>query len=283
MSASNMFVKTINTFPRTLPGLTSRRKQRAKRSLVTRHPAQAVTVGALLASAQPLPEKSILLGRCADGLPFLMAMEDPEMGAVLFSGDRGCGKTHQLQVMVEAAIRSNQPHDLQVTVISHNPLEWQGLQHDRRQGRYLQGVFAWYDPRLAGHIQHLTEIVEARREKGLDGPANLVILDDLNFVETISPEAQVNLRWLLAYGAQSEVWLIGAVNASQAQSLPFWVDVFRTRIFGVSKSGVEPNLPVQLSGLQAENLEPGTFRAWTGGSWITYQLPLLGDGIIRRI
>jgi len=283
MGTSNFLVNAVDTFPQALPGLRSRRNKRAKRRKASLRSTQAATVGSLLAAIQPLPEKTVLLGRCADSLPFLMDMEDPDLGAVLISGGRGCGKTHQLQVMVEAAIRTNRPHDLQITIISHNPSEWQLLRKDRRVDRHLQGIFAWYDPYLEDHIQHLTEMVEGRRERGMDGPANLVILDDLNFIETLKPEAQVNLRWLLEYGSQSRVWLVGALGASQAQALPFWVDVFRTQIFGWMRSEFSMDLPDLQSGLRAATLEPGTFRTWAGGSWITYQLPLLGDGLKRRM
>ena len=283
MGVSNLLVKAVDTFPRVRPGRTSRRKRRVERADFIKQHSRPVTVGALLARTQPLPEKSVLLGCCADGLPFLMAMDDPEMGAVLITGNRGSGKTHQLQVMVDAAIRTNRPHELQITVITHNPSEWQAYQKDCRVDKHLQGLFAWYDPSLEGHIQHLTEMVEGRREGKMDGPANLVILDDLNFVETLSPEAQVNLRWLLEYGAQSRVWLVGAVSASQAQRLPFWMEVFRTRIFGWMPSDVEIDQPTRQPKLHPETLEPGTFRAWAGGSWITYQLPLLGDGIKWRV
>lgn len=279
MGVSNVHLKAMNTYPQTLKGLVSRRDRRVKGSRKSRWQSQPVTVGALLAHSQAMPEKSILLGHCADGLPFLMALEDPAIGAVLVSGGRGSGKTHQLQVMAEAAIRSNRPHELQLTVVSHNPFEWQAVQKDRRVEKYLQGVYAWYDPQLEAHFQHLTEMVEKRRSGGMNGPVNLVILDDLHFVETISPEAQVNLRWLLEYGAQSGVWFVGAVSGSQVQNLSFWVEVFRTRIFGwvPSRFQVAPLEPP--SGLQANVLEPGTFRAWTGDSWITYQLPLLGDDL----
>jgi hypothetical protein len=279
MGISNLLVKEGGHFPQTLPGLLSRKGQRVKRSSESKRPIQAVTVGSVLTGAQPLPEKSVLLGLCADGLPFLMAMEEPEVGAVLVSGGRGSGKTHQLQVMVEAALRTSRPHELQITVISHNPSEWQVSFKGRRVERFLQGIFAWYDPEVEEHIQRLTEMAEGRRSGELDGPANLVILDDFHFVETLNPEAQVNCRWLLEYGSQSRVWMVAAVNAFQSKSLPFWVDVFRTRLFGWMPSRLQIDLQGQPSGLRAEDLEPGTFRAWTGGSWITYQLPLLGDAL----
>jgi len=281
MGISNLVVKTAGTFPQTLTGLISRRTRRVKGTVKAKRPSGQVSVGELLAPNRSIPEQSILLGRCADGLPFLMSLAEPEIGAILISGDRGCGKTHHLQVMVDSVIRTHRPHEIQVTIISHNPEEWRQSQLDPHVDKYIQGVFAWYDPRVEGHIQRLVEVVEASRNGEREGPANLVILDDLNFIETLSCEAQVNLRWLLEYGSQSKVWLVGALNSFHAKGLDFWLEVFRTRIFGWARGWSNVDLPDQKPGLQPETLDPGTFRAWADNRWITYQIPLLGDGISR--
>lgn len=281
MGITNVVVKTAGTFPQSMPGLISRRHRSVIGSVMKKRPSGQVTVGELLAPTRPIPEQSILLGRCADGLPFLMSLADPEIGAILISGDRGCGKTHQLQVMVDSVIRTHRPHEIQITILSHNPEEWRQSQLGPHVDKYIQGVFAWYDPRVEGHIQRLVEIVEASRDGEHEGPANLVILDDLNFVETLSCEAQVNLRWLLEYGSQSKVWLVGALNSFHAQGLGFWLEVFRTRIYGWARGGSKVDSPDQKPESKPETLDPGTFRAWAGDRWITYQIPLLGDGISR--
>ena len=179
MGVSNFLVKAMDTFPRFLPGGATRWKHPVVRAKEIQQHSEPVTVGGLLARTQPLPEKSILLGCCADGLPFLMSMDDPKMGAVLISGDRGSGKTHQLQVMVEAAIRTNRPHELQITVITHNPSEWQSYQDDRRIDQYLQGLFAWYDPSLEGHIQHLDCLIVWSQDILLcPDPVSLAVFQD---------------------------------------------------------------------------------------------------------
>ena len=282
MGVSNFAVRSVDTFPRTLPGLISPRRRKIGRSTKGAIAPRAVSVGEMLPLASALPENAVLLGCCADRLPFLMSMNDPEMGAILIRGDRGCGKTHQLQVVAEGAIQTHRPHELQITVICHDPSIWAPYQQERRFAKFFQGVYAWYDPVVGDHIQRLTEMVEARRDGRQNGPANLVILDDMVFVETLSFDAQVNLRWLLEYGAQSQVWLFAAMNNAQAQKLPFWLEVFRTQIFGWMKNGPKDPQIAQNSGPHPETLEPGTFRAWTGRDWITYRLPLLGPGLQMR-
>ncbi len=282
MGVPNLVVNSVDSFPQAMPGLITRNKLTPQVSSKNKKHSNMKTVGELLSTIQPLPEKCLFLGRCADGLPFLMSIDDPEMGSIWISGERGCGKTHQLQVIVDAAVRTNTPHELQVTVITHNPSEWRQFQNGFQIEKYQPGVFAWYDTGVTAHIQHLVDVAEARRAGECEGPVHLVILDDLNFVETLSWEAQVNLRWMLEYGPQSKFWMVGALNASLAHGLPFWLEVFRTRIFGWMRKGTKIILPGQQPGLRPESLEPGMFRAWTGSSWITYQLPLLGDGISRR-
>lgn len=283
MDISNLVVRAVNTFPRTAAGWAAHNKRKIRRADVISANENLVTVGKLLSSIGPVPEKSILLGRCADGLPFFISLGDPELGSILISGDEGCGKTHQLQVMVDAAMRLNQPYDLQISIISHNPQDWALIQNDPRNRRFCQGVYAWYDPRLDAHIQHLAALAEARRAGETGGPALLVILDDLNFVEALNCDSQVNLRWLLQYGAQSNIWIAAAIKAVLAAQFPFWIEVFCTRIFGrvISEKGAFGL--GEAPGLRAHNLEPGFFRTWTGAGWMTHQLPLLGDALKRRI
>lgn len=283
MGVTHFTVRSGQALPQSLLGLRKGKRRRGVPSFQDAKAPRIVSLGDLLPGTWPMPEKSLLLGRCADGLPFLMSMDDPEIGAILICGDRGCGKTHQLQVMAEGAVRTHRPHELQIMVVSHHPEVWEPYQEDRRYSRYFQGVFAWYDPAVVDCIQELAEMVDSRREGRQDGPAILVILDDINFVETLNCDAQVNLRWLLEYGSQSQVWLAAAMNASQALRLPFWLEVFRTQILGWSQDDRKMDQIVTKPGLHAEALEPGTFRAWTGSAWITYRLPLLGEGLCRRI
>ena len=88
--------------------------------------AASFTTGGMLSSVQPLPNRAVLLGRCNDGLPCLMTLTDPEIGAILIGGDAGCGKTHHLQVIVDSLLRTSAPHDMQIMILTHHPEEWLG-------------------------------------------------------------------------------------------------------------------------------------------------------------
>ena len=236
----------------------------------------STTVGRLLSCIQSSPPRSLLLGQCVDGLPFLLELGEPAIGAMLVSCEKGGGKTHQLQVMADSAVHLNTPSQLQLGVLTFKPGEWQAWQTVADRKKYLQGVYAWYDPWAEGLIQTLVDLAEARREDQRLGADVLLILDDLNFVEELSYEAQVNLHWLLEYGSQSGIWLVGAINAHQAADFRYWIDPFRTRIVGRVKSVENHEILAMRLGPGTEDFAPSVFRAWLGENWCTYRLPLLG-------
>jgi len=234
------------------------------------------TVEKIISSIQPLPSHTLLLGECRDGLPFLMEMGDPEIGAVLVACEQGWGKTHQLQVMVDSAIKTHTPHELQVLILTLNPSEWDRFKNHPKFAKHMMGIHAWYDHRVEDRIQSLTELAEARRDGREGGPSVLLILDDLNYVEDLNMETQVNLRWLFAYGAQSNIWLVSSLNAHLSQAYQYWIEPCRTRVMGRVESRANATILDMDSDSNTSHLSPGEFMIWTGTSWLAYSLPLLG-------
>lgn len=277
MTSSNVLVPTNKSIYQRLPQLLNRTRRDVFISPRVKQSTEVATVGKLLSSISPVPGHSMLLGECNDGLPFLIQLADPAMGAILIGGDPGCGKTHQLQVMVDSAIRLNPPHDLQISILTHNPNEWRSFWHQKRQEQYLYQLKPWYDPGSEDLIEGLLHLAEARREGEPQGASILFILDDFNFVEDLSYAAQVNLHWLLAYGAQSGIWIAAGIKASYAPKFRYWIDNFRTRIIGAAVNTEESEILLARSDFSAEGQKPGFFNIWTGSHWLNYHLPLLGD------
>ena len=277
MTSSNVFVKTGSSTYQGFPQLFGRMRRDVYPSRKVKTSANVVTVGKLLTGIKTVPSYSILLGACKDGLPFLMQLSDPTMGALLIGGDPGCGKTHQLQVMVDSAIRLNAPHDLQVSIVTHKPNEWRSFWKSNRQEKYLYQLKAWYDPSTERLIEGLTRLAEARREEKQKGAAILLLLDDFNFLENLSYEAQVNLHWLLAYGAQSGIWVAAAIKSNYAPEFRYWIDSFRTRILGAVMVSENAEILSARNDYNDRGLTSGVFRVWTGQDWLAYRLPLLGD------
>jgi hypothetical protein len=229
-----------------------------------------------MGSLKVMPSRAILMGKSEDGLPFLMEMADAEIGAVLIGCDSGCGKTHQLQVMVDSVLKTNTPHELQVFILTHNPAEWLRLTDNPQSQKYVGEVHAWYDPAAEGMIQSLTEIAEGRREARHQGPAILFFLDDIHYAENLSYEAQVNLHWLLAYGSQSDMWLVSTISAGMVPAYRYWVDLCRTRVIGKVSSNENAAILSTQNFPDATALLRGQFKVWRGADWLTYSLPLLG-------
>jgi hypothetical protein len=277
MGVINTFVNVTKTDQSLAPLKNVRDRSRPAPSQSTKLMSGSTTVGRLLSALRSSAPHSLLLGQCDDGLPFLLELGEPELGAILVSCERGAGKTHHLQVMAESAMHLNIPSQLQLGVLTFKPGEWQGWQTEAQRRKYLQGVYAWYDPWAAGLIQTLVDLAEVRREGQRFGADVLLILDDLNFVEELSYEAQVNLHWLLEYGSQSGIWLIGAINAHQAADFRYWIDPFRTRIIGQVKSLENHEILAMRLGPGTEAFEPAVFRTLLSGNWHSYRLPLLGQ------
>ena len=276
MGLINTFEKTLKTNQALPAWIDVHRRPVRRRSQRSRTKIDTVTVGGLLNKLKPTPRRSLLLGQCADELPFLIELGDAELGAILVSCEKGGGKTHQLQVMVDSAIILNKPNQLQVAILTFKPDEWQTWQNSPKRHKHLQGVYAWHDPYAECLLQNLVELAEARRDAEKPGADVLLILDDLYFIEALSYEAQVNLHWLLEYGSQSSIWLIGAINAHQVRDFRYWVDPFRTRIVGQVKRLENHEILSMKKGSGTETFEPAMFRTWLGNGWRTYRLPLLG-------
>ena len=277
MTSSNVFVNTNRSIYQRLPKIFRRTRRDIFISPKVKKSADTVTVGKLLLTLAPVPSQSILLGECKDGLPFLMQLRDPAMGAILIGGDTGCGKTHQLQVMVDSALRMNPPHDLQISILTHKPFEWRSFWGMKRQEKYLYQLKAWYDPSAEDLIEGLLCLAEARREGKQQGASILFILDDFNFVEDLSYAAQVKLHWLLSYGAQSGIWIAAGIKATYAKKFRYWIDNFRTRIIGATAASDEAEILANQGSQVDVSQKQGFFTIWTGSDWFSYRLPLLGD------
>ncbi len=241
-----------------------------------RQPAALPTVTRLLDLVTPLPAHALLLGQCFDGLPFLLSLNNPQIGAMLTVCEPGCGKTHQLQVMADSAMLINEPHDLQIGVVTLNPQEWEGVFVEPRHSRYNNGLLGWYESRLRGYVESLMRLAEDRRNGKRFGTQMLVLLDDLDAVDGLDYDLQYNLHWLLENGASLGIWLAASLDVEKATAMPYWVQVMRTQIFGRVRASAQAQALAFHQGALTADLQPGEFTTWTGRSWLSYRLPLLG-------
>ena len=283
MVETSLMSLAIEAYQRLLPEL--KLKQNVKASPVDQPEPwnlaplmQLPTVGQTLYAIKPVPYQSILIGACEDGLPFLLDLAQPSAGPVLVTGDAKCGKTHQMKVMVESALRLASPREIQIGIVTGHPDEWDDLFDPYQRVKQSLGVFTWDSDALATLISSLADLVEARFTGKRNGPVVLLMVEDLSKVETLETSCQMTLHWLLENGPQVGVWAIASVQADQAVTLPYWVSVFRTRLFGRISS---PELAGQLAvypGLEAEQLVSGSeFCTRLEKSWMPYWVPESGD------
>ncbi len=275
MGISNIYVNSIQTFPHSVPGtFGSKKAYNITRGL--KADPNRMTVGRLMETTKPLPKNAALLGQCADGLPFFLSLTNAEVGAILVNGDYGCGKTHQLQVIVDSIIRTHQVQDWQVEVFTGNTLEWSGMLLSKPRQPFLRGLHAWYDTRSEAAIQALIEVADTRRQGQRKGAEIILILDGMHAIDELSAEAQVNLHWLIEYGAQFGIWVVAAISTDLMKPFQFWVQSFRTQLSGYTHHRDTGIHRVNIS-LQASLPEPGWFRVKSFDQMLTYRLPLLGD------
>lgn len=278
MSVSNLIFNARKSYQKHFPGLFIQNWRRESMKQQKGKSREDLTV--LENSHQKmqiLPSRTILLGQCEDGLPFLMGLGDPDIGAILISGEVGCGKTRQLQIMVDSAAHTHFPHELQIVILTSNPGDWDSLKAEPGTKKHLHAVHAWNDAQAERVIKSISELAEARRLGQRQGADILFLLDGFDAVEELSYEAQVNLHWLLEYGSQSGVWIVSTIKADLAEGFRYWINTFRTRIVGRIELAENADVLAMKPGPKASGLMDGAFRVWAGSSWLTYQLlPLEG-------
>jgi hypothetical protein len=276
MVNTTLVALAIETYQRLIPELNQTQIQPDPWSLAPLM--QLLSVGQTLHSIESAPYKSVLIGTCEDGVPFLLDLTQPSAGPLLVTGDQSSGKTRQLKVMVESALRLATPREIQIGVISDRLDEWSDLFDPYNRIKHSLGLYTWSGETLPNLIHSMTALAEDRLNGRRMGTSVLLIVEDLSRIEVLDYSEQMAFHWLLQNGAQVGIWVVASLRAEQAAEMPFWVDVFRTRLFG--KIAL-PSLAQQLAiyeGIETGHLIPGfEFCTRLGKKWLSYWVPELGD------
>ncbi len=276
MVDTNLVALAIETYQRLIPDLNQTQIQPDPWSLAPLM--QLPSVGQTLHAIESVPYKSVLIGTCEDGVPFMLDLTQPSAGPLLVTGDPSSGKTRQLKVMVDSALRLATPREIQIGVISDRLDEWADLFDPYKRIKQSLGLYSWSSETLADLIHSMTALAEDRLNHRRGGTSVLLIVEDLSQIEVLDYDDQMAFHWLLQNGAQVGIWVVASLRAEQAAGMPFWVDVFRTRLFGKIDS---PRVAQQLAlyeGLETGHLIPGfEFCTRLGKKWLSYWIPELGD------
>jgi hypothetical protein len=215
-----------------------------------------------------LPGGSLLLGLAEDGLPVLLDLYDPAPGPLLVAGDGGSGKTALLQSLARAA-GLHDPGDIQFGVVTPFPEEWIALE----SLPHCLGIWPAYHPSaqlFLGQLVHWAEALSGTRQ------AILLLFDGFDLLSGSDFQSLRDLRWLLLYGPEHQVWPIVTVNPARLTRLQAWLEYFHTRLIGQMKHAHNARLLTNDPQAAPAALLPcKQFGLSQPGSWLKFWLPPL--------
>jgi hypothetical protein len=239
----------------------------------TSTPPSEPTVGSVpilrdvLAGLGSLPPEALFLGIASDGLPVLLNLHDPHPGPMLIAGDAGSGKTAFLQTIAHSVAQTHSERTTQFGIITNYPDEWESVSAFPHHA----GTFAVGQAGTQEFIHSLTEWAHSNKDSH---QCMLLLVDDLESVASLDPQAVQDFRWLLLRGPARRVWPIVTLNASRYGQVILWLQSFRTRVFGqITNLRVAEALGGDKASVLSQ-LEPGTlFALREKENWLRFWLP----------
>jgi len=239
-------------------------------------PSQPVnSVGRIIGSITHLPNRAVLLGMADDGYPVLLDLLDCSVGSTLVISDRGFGKTHQLQVILDSSVTVKLSPELSIFVISPNPWEWQCQLKAYEMKPVSIDCVGWQDPHTIRVIKHLAEMTQDRLVDQSCGRDIILILDEISNMHYLDMESQVSLNFLYTSGPQVRVWPFASLSADRDDCDRDMMDLFKTWIFGHISSMPDIFSQERLDTSLVDN-DPGQFSIKMEEKWFTYRLPMIG-------
>jgi hypothetical protein len=221
----------------------------------------------ILSGIGPLPRQALFIGIASDGLPVLLNLHDPTPGPMLVIGEKGAGKTAFLRTIGRALSLTHPEEDAQYGVITTRPTEWEQVE----KTVHRVGIFDVTQAGAQELVQSLASWAHANRDTT---QSVLILIDDLEAVVKMEPEALQHLRWLLLRGPARRVWPIITLRAERYGEVLPWLENFRTRVFG---RVTDPQIVQAVSGdpkSALEQLEAGKqFSLRENGGWLRFWLP----------
>lgn len=184
----------------------------------------------ILKQMSPLPKRTGLLGKSADGLPVLFNLTDPRPGSLLILSDHHSGKTRLLKTLVLSLAKHNKAEDVRFAVISARPEEWD--EEETRYPTHFMKVTSNIAADAVDLIYHLGDLVEDRQKSGRGGTAYVLLFDGMDTLPHMDFDLRANFEWLVQFGARHQIWTAATLDPSSMIEQRHYADLFRTRITG---------------------------------------------------
>lgn len=225
------------------------------------------TLRDVLAGFGSLPSEALFLGIASDGLPVLLNLHDPHPGPMLVAGDAGSGKTAFLQTIAHSISQTHDAGETKFGVITNYPDEWESV----KTLPHHAGTFAVGHDSAQDFIQSVTSWAHVNKDTH---QCLLLLVDDLESVASLEPQAVRDFRWLLLRGPARRVWPIVTLNAPHYGQVILWLQSFRARVFGyIGNRHVAEALGGEKASVLSQ-LEAGTqFSLREKENWLRFWLP----------
>lgn len=260
MTPHNRFALTLET--RTAPGDAIRAGQPDTPPALPR-------LSEVLEEFAPLPREALFLGLATDGLPVLLNLLDPLPGPLLIVGDATSGKTRLLQAIARVVERAHSPREIRLAVLSLRLDQWSQMEGSAHCDWVATPQEISTATRLAG-------LVERAHQKQKNSLITLLLIDDLDAIARMSPDAHQNLRWLFLRGPARRIWPIVSLDSRHVGRLSQWLEAFRTKLFGHIAEAETTRALTGRPDVSFDALTAGTqFAMREGNGWLNFWVPAL--------
>jgi hypothetical protein len=237
-------------------------------------PVKSPALSDLLIEMSPLPDHTILVGACEDGLPVTLDLANPSAGGLLLLGDSSSGKTSLLKSILTSACAINTPRDVRFCCIaSHSS----GLE-ELYSYPHAYRTSLPYDRETTDIIAELVYLTDQRSYGKNWGGTVILAVDNLyELVQKLDDDSCRLLSWLIKQGAASQIWTIAGLNTAHFRRLPNnMVSNFQTWLVGAINPSTTGAFLAQDVLAAASALLPGRqFASYIEGSWIRFWIPAL--------
>lgn len=193
----------------------------------------------MVAQFGSFPPFSVILGQCMDGLPLMIDLSNPKPGSMLLFNMHDRAVSGLVSTICTSAGEINSPEDVVVCMITVDPDDHLGL----LSYPHCQAILAPYERSVGAMVYELAAIAEQRRYGRENGPAVLLVIDDLFtfFSHNTDYGLFVNFKWLVNYGPRSMVWPVITIrNTNLSKFTSEMISLFPYRI--TSSRNIRPLL-----------------------------------------